>query len=227
MHRDIDFVQSLLGIFYANWFLSVLFVFSILAYIIYRYAPKYSNLSWVFTIIIFYMLPSFWYLGNCKWLLPFFVIAIQFSSYNWTDVKLSIVLPSIFVFAVCYVMFQDDYSHSLMNVKNYEYTLSYNLNIVIRSLAGVTGSIIVIYLSKLLYNWGWLNKYVEKIGVMSLPIYVVHTHICDINLITGLKFEKIYSILIVFCLLVLFSIIIYRFCSYCKFFKLLFFGEKI
>lgn len=224
MHKDLDLVQSIVGIFYANWFLSVLLVFSLLASIIYIYAPKYSNLCWILSIIVFYALPSVWYLGNCKWLLPVFVIAIQLSRYRWEDMNISLFLPSIFVFIVCYVLFKG--AHSLLSVSGYEYNIHYNLNIIIRSLAGISGTFLVVYLTKWLYKWRTISVLVEKLGALSLPLYVVHTQICDINQVTNFRLGNVYYITVFAVVLILISLAIYHFCSHNKYLKLLLFGER-
>ena len=226
-HKEIDFAQSIIGIFYANWFLSVLFIFSILAAVIYRYARKCPNFCWGVLILAFYAIPSIWYIGNCKWLLPFFVIAIQFSYYDWSDVKLSLLTPSVYVFAVCYIMFVKD--HSLVSVKDFECTLPYHLNIIVRTLAGTAGSVLAICMAKIVYRCGCnkLCKYIEKLGSMSLPIYVVHTQICDLNQVIDFRFGSIFIVFFIAVLLILISICFYNICSCCSHLKLFLFGENL
>ena len=152
-----------------------------------------------------------------------FIVAVQLSCFKWEDVKLSIFIPSVYVFAVCFFLFQED--HALLSVKDYSLTINYNQNIIIRTMAGISGSIIVVYIAKWMYKLHSLNKYIERLGFLSLPIYVVHTQICDINQVIDLRFYNVIYVLVVSLLLVLISLTIYNISSRSKYLKTFLFGE--
>ena len=99
-------------IFMGMWFLTVLFVLSVVGAVIYKVAPDYHILFWSVTYIAVYFVPCGIFLGNeLKFLMPFFVLGIFSSHIQWERMSPWLGAISLVIFAWCsiYYRFDDSY----------------------------------------------------------------------------------------------------------------------
>lgn len=216
--------EILENVFFSNWYLSVLFVLSVTIALVENFGGKYKSFLYIISVVGFYILPNVWYTANCKWLMPFFLLAIVLSQLDWYIVKWQMAVVSAYVFAVCwYQFFQNP---ALLKVGTDIGSWVFHTDVVIRTLAGISGCILMIYLSKLLFRLDIMHKQISYLGSISLPIYVIHVQICDVNRILHIAVNNYIALLFIAIVMTAFSVGFYI--MYCKSSKmrLLLFGEN-
>lgn len=73
------------------------------------------------------------------------------------------------------------FEHSMYRMSDNIFTIDYHLSAFIRFIAGLSGSICVIWLASYLQKIKNITILIAKIGLITLPIYVLHQKFLIIN----------------------------------------------
>lgn len=155
------------------WFLTVLFVLSVVGAVIYKVAPDYHVLFWCVTYIAVYFVPCGIFLGNeLKFLMPFFVLGVFSSHIQWERMSPWLGAISLVIFAWCSIYYRFDDSYYEMGGSTLN--LSFLSESIFRFICGLSGAFVIIWICQFLQRMSLLNSWLLRIGVVTLPIYVLH-----------------------------------------------------
>lgn len=93
-----------------------------------------------------------------KYLTPFFIIAIALRKYDWSKCSYKIGILFLLIFIVTMKVYT--FEHSMYRMSDNIFTIDYHLSAFIRFIAGLSGSICVI----------WLASYLQKIKNITILI---------------------------------------------------------
>lgn len=192
------------------WFLVVLYVLSVIGGIIYKKSSQYEFLIWGIIYIIILLIPPFWIMNEIKFLLPFFLIGYMMKIYKveeyiFSKYKYHIFLTCLLIFVVCLNIFTFDFTvyKTPTDILSIEYFYKY----IVRFLSGISGSFICFYICKLIEKTSSIKGYLLRIGITTLPIYVLHqkfllvSHLFSFDIYMWLIIPLISFIIIEVCIL--------------------------
>lgn len=166
------------------WFLTVLYILSFIGYFIHRKLSKHIILSWSIIFSLIYFTPCIWLINEIKYLLPFFVIGYLMKQYNIENFLFGrfqyiILFPLILTYILCFHIFTFDYTvyKTPHDILSYNYFFKY----VIRFISGLSGAFICFYIGKLIERTHYIKRYLLRLGLLTLPIYVLHQNLLLIN----------------------------------------------
>lgn len=211
-NKPIDINYSLNVILIGMWFLTVLYTLSIIGYFIHKKLPKYIILSWIIVFSLIYFTPSIWLINEIKYLLPFFVIGYLIKRYGIENYLLGknryiILFVLIAIYSLCFHIFTFDYTvyKTPHDILSYDYFHKY----IIRFVSGLSGSLICIYAGKFIEKIYYLKKYLLRLGLLTLPIYVIHQNFLMINFLIH-RYCNFFIIIITTIITIELSIIVYN-----------------
>lgn len=185
---DVDLGGSITGILYGNgdglthifatplWFLVCLFCTQILFCILYRITHKYSLVVQLLSFMSIGVVGYFtsksihlpWGFDIALVALPLFFLGYKAKEYKFLrNLKITFV-PIVIVFMV---FISSCYLNSPVDMNNRAY-----LNIVLFYVTGISGSILVIYIAKMLSEIYLPTKLLTVMGRESLSILIFHSH---------------------------------------------------
>lgn len=176
-NSPINLVYSFNLVVTGMWFLVVLYVLSVIGGIIYKKYPQYEFLTWgiIYTMILF--IPPFWVINEIKYLLPFFLIGYMMKIYKVEEYMFS--KNKYLIFLICLLIFI-----LFINIFTFDFTvyktptdilsIDYFYKYIVRFLSGISGSFICFYICKLFEKTSNIKGYLLRIGITTLPIYVLH-----------------------------------------------------
>lgn len=220
-HLDLKYLINL--IFTGAWYLTLLFILQIIGAMIERFYSQYKYIAWGCVYMMIYVAPQLWMIRELKYLTPFFIIAIALRKYDWSkcSYKIGVLFLLIFIVTMRFYTFE----HSMYRMSDNFFTTDYHLSAFIRFIVGLSGSICIIWLSSYLQDIKNITILIAKIGMITLPIYVLHQKFLIINRILHISTNNL-IILICFTVIDLFlSLITYKFLKKDKTLSLLLFGK--
>lgn len=155
------------------WFLTVLFILCMIGALINTITKKRIYLLWGVAYLVIYILPCEVFMGNeLKFLTPFFILGIWVRNKGWSGIphKMGIICMGIYILCSCYYSFSDSYYQMSGN----PLTLIFFISTLFRTLCGTVGVISSVYLCRYIFKFEFIKKYFIRIGMVSLPIYVLH-----------------------------------------------------
>lgn len=129
------------------WYLTLLFILQIIGAMIERFYAQYKYIAWSVIYLIIYIAPQLWMMRELKYLTPFFIIAIALRKYDWSKCSYKIGILFLLIFIVTMKVYT--FEHSMYRMSDNIFTIDYHLSAFIRFIAGLSGSICVIWASKL------------------------------------------------------------------------------
>ena len=169
------------------WFLKELFLSYILAYLSYRIFKK----DWIVLLLITVLLlfAPFASLYYQRFLWPFFILGIYIKkNYSWIEKNSAKILSvSIIVFAILLYFWKGEYTiykagfPPVFDIRTE--TINFNFNDILivlnRWLIGIVGSFSFFLLFKTIYKKNRLFSLLEKIGKLTLGIYIIQVFILE------------------------------------------------
>ncbi len=171
--KELDLSYFITSIFTGMWFLTALFILSVIGAILYNYIRAYFFLAWWLIFGIIYFINHVWMINEIKFLLPFFVMAIFFRDIQRQQPPLWLFLISTILYIGFIKIYDWEFTLYSME-KNNTVSWKYFYINCIRIIGGWSGIICIIYLCKLISQVAVLNNILSYIGKMTLPIYVIH-----------------------------------------------------
>lgn len=220
-HEMLYFINLL---FTGMWFLTALFLISIIGIFIQNYYSKYKYWAWSIVYIVINFLPSYATFNQLKYLIPYFVLAMYYSKYDWKQCPLWLFGISLFIFILLLNIYTFDYSLYKMGGQNV-LTFEYYWKSLIRFLSGMTGIICSLYICKWIYQLKRMNYWLIYIGTLTLPIYVLHQYFLFIQKISSYQTSNIIFSLLLSIIIILLSIFSYKILSN-RYIRIFFFGEN-
>lgn len=206
------------------WYLTVLFILQVIGAVIEHYTPKIKYIVWAIFYLLIYISPDFWMGHELKFLTPFFVLAIALRRYDWSKCSLWIGLLSLMIFVA--VMQFYTFEHSLYKMTDNVFTVRYHQFALIRFIAGLSGSVFVMWLTTYIQQIRHLVRPLIYIGMITLPIYVLHQKFLMINNVLGMETTNIIVLLLFAIMDVVLSILTYKILSKNKYLRLFLFGKN-
>lgn len=222
-HKEIDVSYFVYLVFTGMWFLTALFLLSVIGAILYEYLRKYFYTAWFFVFTILYFIPSAWMINEIKFLLPFFVMAIFCSKWNWQSVPVWLFVLSFILFFVAVNIY--DWSFTLYSMGDMHIlTWEFLYKTIVRLIGGISGIVCMLYLNKYIVRIKYLNASLLYIGGVTLPIYVLHQKFLMSSTILNYHTNNLFIICMVSVIIILLSILSYKILRH-KFFRKYLFGE--
>lgn len=211
-------------LFTGMWFLSVLFILSVIGSMIHRYS-KCEYAVWIAVYIAMLLYGSNWLGNELICMTPFFLFGSLLGKYNYDwNIPWYIALLALGVFIYCYCCFE--WKDTMYAMTNNIFSLVWWKSYMLRILSGMSGSVFVIYLclwiSKLKKSLYYLLSY---IGVLSLPIYVLHQKFFMYNRFIDLPDFPIWLSFLSFVLVLFLTIGSYLILKKYKILRIIMFGE--
>lgn len=205
------------------WFLNVLFFLSVVGCLFRKFLRNKMYLGWILLMGVLYFCPGVCLVNEIKYLSPFFVGAIALRRLNWENIPIWMTVISVICFCILFTKF--DFSMSMYRMSDETLTYNYLYETVFRLLIGAFGCIVALSICIFIPSAGYLGKGLMYIGVMTLPIYVLHQEMLMWNIIVGIQICHIVPILFITILIVLLSIMVYKIMKKSLIVALLLFGE--
>lgn len=223
-HKEIDVDYLPYLVFTGMWFLTALFILSVIGLFLYRFIRDYFFMGWVVVFVILYFTPSLWMVNEVKFLLPFFVTAIFLRRYDWQQIPLWLFITSLFFYGGALYVYNWNFTLYSMSATDVFLSWEYLYMTIVRVVGGISGIISVLYLSKYIEKSNIVSKCFSYIGGITLPIYVLHQKfLLPLNLL-NYETDNLSIIFITSIVIVFFSVFAYKLMKH-KFFRWYLFGE--
>lgn len=223
-HKALDLGYFFNLFFTGMWYLTVLFMLQVIGASIEHYTPKIKYIVWAIFYLLIYISPDFWMGHELKFLTPFFVLAIALRRYDWSKCSLWIGLLSLMLFVA--VMQFYTFEHSLYKMTDDVFTVRYHQFALIRFIAGLSGSVFVMWLTTYIQQIRYLVRPLIYIGMITLPIYVLHQKFLMINNVCHIQTTNTMSLLLLAIVDITLSVLIYKLLKNNKYLNLILFGGK-
>lgn len=150
-HKPIDIGYFLNITFTGMWFLTVLFIVSVMGCLIYKKFKEKLRIPAAVTLLIcFYLLPSnIWLSNEISFLAPFFFLAVLLHQYDWKRIPWWIAFVALCLFIICFNHYTFR-SSMYMAINHYDAQTFYN--IILRLISGLCGIIISSFLISCIYR---------------------------------------------------------------------------
>ena len=223
-HKELEMLYFINLLFTGMWFLTALFLISIIGIFIQNYYSKYKYWAWSIVYIVINFLPSYATFNQLKYLIPYFVLAMYFSKCDWKQCPLWLFGISLYIFILLLNIYTFDYSLYKMGGQNV-LSFEYYWKSLIRFLSGMAGIICSLYICKWIYQLKKMNYWLIYIGTLTLPIYVLHQYFLFIQKISTYQNSSIIFNLLLSIIIILLSIFSYKILSN-RYIRIFFFGEN-
>ena len=221
---DVLYLANLL--FTGMWFLTALYVLTVLGCIIYKSckggACYYA--MWLAVYMILCLLPDVWVVNNVEFLLPFYVVGIMTRKIKWNQLPLLLFPIGFCVYFLSFLHY--DFDCSMYAMGSIELGVNYVLLSIFRIICGISGIIVSIMIVKVAVRFSLLRNAMILLGTVTLPIYVLHQKTLMLNTFIFFKsylisFHVIFAVCLTFATFLLYVIL-----SKSKILSLLLFGEN-
>lgn len=223
--KDIEVGYFFYSVFTGMWFLTALFILSVIGIFLYRFVRNYFFLAWASVYSILYFTSPLWMVNEVKFLLPFFVAGIFFSKYDWKHVPLWLFSLSSILFMITIYVYDWSFTLYTMN-ESPILTWTYFYKTLVRVIGGTSGIICILYVCKYIGEIRYLNSFLMYLGGITLPIYVLHQNFIDIMKIFKYETKNVVIIFMVSIIIIVLSIILCKMIK-CRLLKICLFGENI
>lgn len=219
---EMEYFLNLL--FTGMWYLTLLFLLQVVGAVIEQFASKFKYVVLLLFYVIVYMVPDFWMGHELKFLMPYFVLAIALRKYDWAKCSLWVGLLSLLIFVA--VMQFYTFEYSLYRMTDDVFTIRYHLFGLIRFIAGLSGSVFVLWLTTYMQRIRLVVKSLSYIGMITLPIYVLHQKFLMVNNVFSWTTTNMIVLLLLAIMDILFSVMLYKILKNNKYLNLLLFRGK-
>lgn len=223
-HKEINIAFFLDLLFTGLWFLSTLFILSVIGCFLRKILKNYMYWGWIIITIVLYFIPNIYLSHELKYLTPFFVGAIALSRYNWEEISNKVLLLSVVPFFI--LLSQFTFPMSLYEMQDDFFTINHLYIYLYRMFIGVLGCLFSMFVCKLIRGNICLGKCAMFLGTISLPIYAIHQKFLDWNLFVHISVANMFLIVSITFIVIVLSIITYRLIGRNKIISLFLFGEK-
>jgi len=223
-HKELEvcyFIELLLT---GMWYLTLLFLLQVTGSVIERFCPKHKYLAWTIFYLMIYISSKLWMIHELKFLTPFFVLAIILRNYDWSKCSMLLGMAALFIFI--FTMQFYSFECSMYQMTDDVFTVRYHQLAVIRFIAGLSGSVLIIWITTYLQRIRRPALLLANIGTITLPIYVLHQKFLIINHIFHVETTNIAVLVFLTIVVTTLSIALYRILRKNKYLRLLLFGEK-
>lgn len=172
-NKPIETTYILDLLFTGMWFLTVLFILSIVGCVIHKYCNRYKYMAWIIMYVVILLYGSNWLRNELICMTPFFLFGSLLGKYrhNW-NISWGITLLALCVFIYCYYYF--DWDDTMYAMTDDICSLVWWKSYVLRIFAGLSGSILTMYLCIWILKLSKVSVLLSYVGIFSLPIYVLH-----------------------------------------------------
>lgn len=207
------------------WFLVVLFILTMIGKFLFdKYDGIKHYLAWLVIWCLFYALPDVWIFNEVEYLLPFFVGGIFCRNINLQKTKWIGTAISFCVFIVCLHYFSFD--KAMYNMGDNIFSKQYIEDTLLRLACGWSGIALSLYMVRALLGWFKNINWIAKVGMMTLPIYVLHQKIIMANRILKIQSDNILVEIVIAIVVMVLTIVIYNVLHKNKFIAFALFGEN-
>lgn len=192
--------------YFGLWYLTFLFILCAIGKTFLNWLPRYAECIWLLLIIVSVFNTEI-YMGRIfSTLAPYFLLFIVFRKYDFIRLPFIVFATSLCVFAIALYYSSFDYSMYFMSCEADNYILKY----ILRFVAGLSGVIIVLYLTKYIEKVKIASDYLSRIGKHTLPIYFISTLIFHFYQYVNFHTENIFVCILFGIVVLLASICIYK-----------------
>ncbi len=211
-------------LFTGMWFLTVLFILSIVGVVIHKYCNRYKCIAWIIVYAGILLYGSIWLRDELICMTPFFLLGTLWNKYrhDW-NISWKIAILALCVFVYCYYHF--DWNDTMYAMTDDIYSLVWWKSYILRIFAGLSGSILTMYLCIGISKLGKVPMLLSYVGIFSLPIYVLHQKFFMYNRFTDWPDFPIWLTFLSFVLVFLLSIGSYLILRKSSVLRKLMFGE--
>lgn len=212
------------------WYLTTLFLlYSVGILLHHTIGNKFFYTGWILFYLFVYFMPDIWVANSIEYLVPFFLLGMMSRKHEWSWNKLPlwIVCPCICIFIIVGLKF--DFSCSMYEMSEYIYSMEYIYKSLIRLLGGLSGIVMSMFVVRYLIQWTNTRviQVVAKVGMMTLPIYILHQKFLMFNRLSVLRLDNNILFVLITVSLMFVCVWTYRRLKCYKILALLLFGEKI
>lgn len=218
---ELDYLASLL--FTGMWFLTVLFMLSVVGALIEWKTSKYRYCLWLMVYIGINLPPDFWMRKELIAMMPFFVGSMLASKWDWSRIPAWLGIISVTIFFGLFQIFSFD--DTMYRISDEVFTIPYHQSALIRIVIGACGSIAVIWMSKYLVRQAGISRVLIYLGGITLPIYVLHQKFLLPNFYFAYTTSNIFIVVTVACAITIMSIGAYSLLKKNRYIRALLFGE--
>lgn len=211
-------------LFTGMWYLTLVFLLQLIGAVIERFASKHKYYIWICFYLLIYFSPGLWMIHELKYLTPFFIIGIALRQYDWSKCSLWLGILSLSIFIIIMTFYTFDMS--MYKMTDHVLTAEYHKYALVRFVAGLSGSVLVIYLATLLIKVNKAVFVIAKIGMITLPIYVLHQKFLIVNYFLNIETTNVIILLFITAIDAILSILIYKLIRKIGILRLLLFGER-
>lgn len=224
-HSELEFLYFANLLFTGLWFLTTLFVLTLVGALLYcRFKTSLRfYFSWLVVWGILYLLPDLWIFNQMEFLCPFYVMGIAVRNINLYRLRKVWMIFAVLLFALCYSIYSFD--SSMYSMGSDCLSQQYLWNTCLRITGGASGIVVSVYLAKLLARMPFGMKLLANVGMMTLPIYVLHQKFLLTNVFLKYTTGNIFFCVFVSILLMTITIYTYKFLRRNKYIALFLFGE--
>lgn len=223
-HKDLEPAYFTNLLFTGLWFLTVLFIISIIGCLFRKVLKSRMYLGWFLFLIVLYFLPNIWLSHEILFLTPFFVTSIALSRYNWSQIPTWLSLFSILGFIFLFLNF--DFSMTMYMMDDYVMSWNHLYVFLYRFLIGVAGCMTSFLVCRTVMRQRILANVLAYVGCLTLPIYALHQKFLEWNIFTKYSVSNYVLLLIITALVLSMSIFAYKLLRKNNLFALMLFGEK-
>ena len=228
-HKPMEWGYLCGVLFTGMWFLTVLFMLSVLGALIHRQAHgARAACLWAVAFALLHFTPPTKYfvcLNELKFMLPFFVMGIYSKRFSWRGCRWWLFSLSALVFAYLLLRVYT-FDFSVYSMGRDVLSLDYQVKALVRLLAGVSGIVCSAWLCKWLLRCGPLSTWLSGLGTLTLPIYVLHQKFLMPVGLLHLQSGNLLLSLVASLVVMLLSVWVYRLLRH-RYVRLLFFGESL
>ena len=223
-HGELDLFYFADILFSGLWFLTVLFILSVIGATIHHYFTENRLTVWMLLFAVFYMAPDYWMVNELKFLMPFFVMAIYVKKHEIERLPVWIYITGTLLFLCMFNIYT--FEDSLYKIEYKPFTLDYHIKSLIRYTSGFSGIICSLLICRLLCKYTFVSGLLSYIGMVTLPIYALHQKFLLPNKVIGYQSENVLVTIIAAAIVIALSISLYNILRKNKLIRILLFGEK-
>lgn len=223
-HKSLDLLYFTDLLFTGLWFLTVLFVLTVIGMVLYKKLRGRSfYFGWLVVWLFFYVLPDVWVFNQIEFLLPFYVFGIIGRNIKWEKMNACISVLALIGYCICFSLFTFDDTMYLMGSECF--SLNYIYGTSLRLASGIFGILCSLAFVGCLSNFGDRVYKLAVVGSMTLPIYVLHQKFLIVNNVIRLQTDNYILMILLALILVVIASEIYKIFSKNRYIALLLFGK--
>lgn len=223
-HKSIDVLYFTDILFTGLWFLTVLFVLTVIGIVLYKKLKGCGfYIGWLVVWLFFYIMPDVWVLNQIEFLLPFYVFGIIGRNIKWEKLNIGISVIALIGYCACFTLFTFD--DTMYSMGSDCFSLIYICKTSLRLASGILGILCSLAFVGCLLKFSCRVSKVAAVGAMTLPIYVLHQKFLIANEVIHLQTDNYILVVLIAFMLILMTIGIYKILHINKYCALLLFGE--